>query len=220
PAQPAGDERVHDHRVADLDVGDAGADLVHPAGVLVPGRVGELHARLLGPLPFLDVQVGAAQPGRADLHDHVQRPGDLRLVDRLDLQRLVVPMQARSLHAATSSPYRTRSRSRHMPPLVSSDSAVSDAMRRNRTSSGETATPSPVTYAAAPSDASIPSARRSSRTRSASGPCSSPSVRAHSDSSRDCRATSALRWNSARNASKEPRVSPGNASAKDPPAFT
>ena len=36
-AEPAGDERVHDHGVADLDVGHAGADLVDPARVLVAG---------------------------------------------------------------------------------------------------------------------------------------------------------------------------------------
>ena len=39
PAQPAGDERVDDHGVADLDVGDARADLVDPPGVLVTRRV-------------------------------------------------------------------------------------------------------------------------------------------------------------------------------------
>ena len=102
-AQPAGDERVHDHRVADLDVGHAGADLVDPARVLVAGRVGQLDLGLLRPLALLDVQVGAAQPRRADLHDHVERAGDLRLVDLLELQRLVVRVQARGLHAATSS---------------------------------------------------------------------------------------------------------------------
>jgi hypothetical protein len=59
-AEPAGDERMHDHRVAHLDVGHAGADLVDPARVLVPGRVGQLHARLLGPLTLLDVQVRPA----------------------------------------------------------------------------------------------------------------------------------------------------------------
>ena len=59
-AQPARDERVHDHRVTDLDVGHAGADLVHPARVLVAERVGQLDLGLLGPLALLDVQVGAA----------------------------------------------------------------------------------------------------------------------------------------------------------------
>ena len=104
PAEPARDERVDDHGVADLDVGHAGADLVHPARVLVAGHVGEHDAGLLRPLAFLDVQVGAAQPRGADLHDHVERPEDLRLVDLLDLQSLVVLVQPRSLHAATSSP--------------------------------------------------------------------------------------------------------------------
>ena len=41
-AEPARDERMHDHRVADVDIGDPGADLVHPAGVLVAGRVRQL----------------------------------------------------------------------------------------------------------------------------------------------------------------------------------
>ena len=78
---------MDDHGVADLDVGHAGADLVDPARVLVAGHVGEHDLGLLRPLALLDVQVGAAQPGRADLHDHVERPEDLRLVDLLDLQR-------------------------------------------------------------------------------------------------------------------------------------
>ena len=59
-AEPAGDERVHDHRVAHLDVGHRGTDRVHPAGVLVPGCVRELDPGLLRPLTLLDVQVGAA----------------------------------------------------------------------------------------------------------------------------------------------------------------
>ena len=59
----------------------AGADLVHPAGVLVAGRVGQLDLGLLGPLALLDVQVGAAEARRADPHDHVERAGGLRLVD-------------------------------------------------------------------------------------------------------------------------------------------
>ena len=39
-----------------------------------PGHVGEDDLGLLRPLALLDVQVGAAQPGTADLHDHVERP--------------------------------------------------------------------------------------------------------------------------------------------------
>ena len=48
-AQPAGDERVHDHGVADLDVGHAGADLVDPARVLVAGHVGQDDLRTSPP---------------------------------------------------------------------------------------------------------------------------------------------------------------------------
>ena len=98
-AQAAGDQRVDDHGVADLDVGDGRADLVDPAGVLVAEHVGQLDAGLLGPLALLDVQVGAAQPGAADAHDHVVRPGDLGLGDLLDGERLVVLVQARGDHA-------------------------------------------------------------------------------------------------------------------------
>src|SRR5262249_10177112 len=144
-------------------------------GVLVAGHVGQHDAGLLRPLALLDVQVGPAQPGGADLDDHVKRPGDLRLVDLLDLQSLVVVVQPRSLHAATSSPYRTRSRSRQMPPLASSESEVSRAIRPKRTKSS-TGVPSPVTNAGASSPAGMPSALRSSRQRSASGPDNSPSV--------------------------------------------
>ena len=124
-AQPAGDQRVHDHGVADLDVGHAGADLVHPARVLVPRDVGQRRVLDLRPLPLLDVEVGAAQARRADADDDVQRARDLRLVDLVDLERLVVGVQACRDHGTSSSsawfdtPYRTRSRSRQMPPLAS-----------------------------------------------------------------------------------------------------
>ena len=73
PAQPAGRRRVQDHRVADGHVGHRGADLVHPAGVLVADRVGQRRAHRLGPLALDDVQVGAAHAGAADLDDHVER---------------------------------------------------------------------------------------------------------------------------------------------------
>src|SRR3954454_15783140 len=99
-AQAAGDERMHDHRVADLDVGDPGADLVDPAGVLVAGRVGQLDLRILRPLPLLDVEVGAAQPGGPDPHDHVEGLGRLRLVHRVELERVVIRVQPRRLPSA------------------------------------------------------------------------------------------------------------------------
>lgn len=100
PAQPAGDERVDDDGIPDLDVRDRRSDLVDPAGVLVARRVGQLDLGLLGPLALLDVQVRAAEAGRADAHDDVQRSGHARLVD---LERLVVGVQACSFHAAISS---------------------------------------------------------------------------------------------------------------------
>ncbi len=50
-AQSVGRLRVQDHGVADLDVGDAGADRVHPARVLVSQGVGQPRAHCLGPLP-------------------------------------------------------------------------------------------------------------------------------------------------------------------------
>ena len=105
-----------------------------------------------------------------------------------------------------------------MWPLVSSDSAVNDAIRRNFTSSGETGEPSPVTNGGASSDASIPSARRSSRHALRVGPwqVAQAARRRRSESSRDWRASNALRWNSARSASSSPRVSPGNASENAP----
>ena len=68
-----------------------------------PGRVGQDDLGLLGPLALLDVQVGAAQPRGADLHDDVERPGRLGLVDRVELERLVVLVQPCRVHAATSS---------------------------------------------------------------------------------------------------------------------
>src|SRR3954468_23313690 len=49
---------------------------IQPA--FVPGGVWQRDAGLLGPLPFLDVQVSAAEAGRADLDDDVERAGDLR----------------------------------------------------------------------------------------------------------------------------------------------
>ena len=123
-AQPAGDERVHDHRVADLDVRDTGADLVDPAGVLVPGRVGQRDLRLLGPLPLLDVQVGPAQARGAD-------PARSRRAVRVilgssmlsSLSGVVVCVQPRGLHLKpplTRSPGRgalavTSGRCRHWP---------------------------------------------------------------------------------------------------------
>jgi hypothetical protein len=102
-AQAAGDERVDDDGVAHRDVRDRRSDRVDPAGVLMAGRVGQLDLGLLGPLALLDVQVGPAEAGRADAHDDVQRSRHARLVDFVELERLVVGVQACSFHASISS---------------------------------------------------------------------------------------------------------------------
>ncbi len=213
PAQPAGDERVDDDRVADLDVRHARADLVDPARVLVPGHVGELDAGLLRPLALLDVQVGAAQPGRADLHDHVERPEDLRLVDLLDLQvprgtragarpscapsswsGAVADSQQVPAHAAVglqaTAPSATPSRrkrqvvARHRRPVAGHE--------RRRAVGGVDA----QRGAAARARARRP-APRSARP-------ASPSPASARQQPRAWRASSALRWNSARSASSGP----------------
>ena len=123
-AQAAGDVGMDDDGVADLDVADARADLVHPARVLMTGGVGQLHAGLLGPLALLDVQVGATQAGSPDPHDHVERTVDLRLVDRVKRQGIVVSVEPRGLHLPTSCVsgsrlWRKASSERQMPPLAS-----------------------------------------------------------------------------------------------------
>ena len=188
-AQPAGDERVHDDRVADLDVRDRRADLVDPAGVLVAGRVGQLDLGLLGPLALLDVQIGAAQPRRADAHDDVERAADLRLVDLVHLQWLVVRVQTSGLHAATScwsgQPYRTCSSERHSPPLVSRLRLTRRARRSQvGRSSALSGLPSPATSAASSGPQGSPSSPRSSTQRPASTPGARSATRSAAISSR------------------------------------
>src|ERR1700722_9337217 len=83
-AQAAGRGGGEDDGVADRDVGDGGADLAHPAGVLMAEDVGQRGAHRRVPLAFDDVQVGAAAAGAADLDDHVERVSDRRLGDLVD----------------------------------------------------------------------------------------------------------------------------------------
>ena len=59
--------------------------------------------KAIGPHDVI-VKIGATEARRADLDDHVVRPERLRLVDLVQLQRLVIGMQSRGLHAATTSP--------------------------------------------------------------------------------------------------------------------
>src|ERR1700722_7213725 len=75
---------MEDDGVADADIGDGGADLVHPAGVLVAEDVGQRGAHPAVPLAFDDVQVGPAYPGAADLHDDIEGMRDLRFWDLVD----------------------------------------------------------------------------------------------------------------------------------------
>ena len=102
-AQPAGGLRVQDHRVADRDVGDAVADRVHPARVLVADHVGQRRVHRLGPVAVDDVQVGAAHAGATDLHDDVERTLERGLRDVVDLGILVVRVYPDGLHRGTSS---------------------------------------------------------------------------------------------------------------------
>jgi hypothetical protein len=54
---------MHDHRIPIRHAGDRASHLLHPAGVLVPERVGQLNAALLLPLTLDDVQIRAAEAG-------------------------------------------------------------------------------------------------------------------------------------------------------------
>ena len=62
---------------------------------IVYGSVG-LHRRV--PLALDDVQVGAAHPGAADLHDDVERALDRRLGHLVDHRLLVVAVQPNGFH--------------------------------------------------------------------------------------------------------------------------
>ena len=70
------DQRMADHRVADLDAFNAGADRLDPAGILVAHNVGKLDVHLGAPDAFDHMQVGAADARAADLDDHIRRAGD------------------------------------------------------------------------------------------------------------------------------------------------
>ncbi len=119
PAQPAGGRGMQNHRVADPHVADRGADLVHPAGVLVADRVRQRDAHRLCPLALDDVQIGAAHAGAADLHDHVERIGDRRLRHLLDDGLLMVSVQPNGLHRSSSPSPLVSYRCRNMPRQMS-----------------------------------------------------------------------------------------------------
>ena len=94
-----------DDGVTDGDVVHRGADLVHPAGVLVAERQRQIGGPRWGEPPVADVHVGAAQPCPGDPHDHVVRTGDRGLGDLVQSRRLMVGVQAYGLHGVTSLPF-------------------------------------------------------------------------------------------------------------------
>jgi hypothetical protein len=89
---------VQDHFVADSDVADSAADGVDPAGILVPDCVGKLDLGFLGPLPFEDVQIGAADAGGADFDNHIQGVGDRWFRGVGELEVFVVADYADDFH--------------------------------------------------------------------------------------------------------------------------
>src|SRR5437016_12914269 len=102
--------------------------------------VGEGDPRLLRPLALLDVEVCPAKTGGPDPHNHVERPDGLGLIDVVELERLVVGVQSRGLHLATSSGsaaslWRNCSNERQMPPLASRLVRTSRAIRSQRVNS-------------------------------------------------------------------------------------
>src|SRR5581483_5262230 len=150
-AQSARRLRVQDHRVSDGHVGDTLTDGVHPARVLVADRVRQLRIHGVGPLALEYVQVGAAHPGTADLHDDVERAGQDRFRDVVQQRWLVVVVHPYGLHRISTfsltslsrsvtepTPYRVASRLRHSPPLTS---MLTRVPRTRRRCSGNPSTP-------------------------------------------------------------------------------
>src|SRR5690606_31962124 len=96
-AAPAPEDAVDRDRLAALPPGDAGPERFDPAGVLV-AEGHRKRERAFG--RFEDVQVGVADAGCADLHEHFARTGfRLRDVDEL---RLVRCNDAECLHEGIS----------------------------------------------------------------------------------------------------------------------
>ena len=77
PTEPAGHQRMEDDLVVDGDRRDRLPDRHDRAGVLVPDGVRQLDAALVRPLALDDVQVGAADAGRIDVDQDVERTFDV-----------------------------------------------------------------------------------------------------------------------------------------------
>ena len=85
----AGDKRMADDRVANLDPLDALAYFLDPSGVFVTHDVGEIDVDLAAPNAFDDVQIGAADTSAPDSHDHVGRAVDFRVREVLVFDELL-----------------------------------------------------------------------------------------------------------------------------------
>ncbi|MPL80469.1 hypothetical protein SDC9_26369 [bioreactor metagenome] len=95
----AGGDAGDQHRVAGLEVHHRVADLLDDADALVAKRAARRHG---GHVAFQDVQVGAADRGLADLHDHVGRFLDRRFVF-LDPVLLAGALEHQCFHLEASS---------------------------------------------------------------------------------------------------------------------
>jgi hypothetical protein len=87
-----------DHRLPNGHVLDRGADLVHPAGVLVAQGERQLGGHGRGEPAVPNVDVGAAHPGPSYPDDHIVRPVDGGLRDVVEAGRFVVGVQPEGLH--------------------------------------------------------------------------------------------------------------------------
>src|SRR5215469_7924198 len=225
-AEATGGGGMQDDGIADGHVGDRGADLVHPARVLVAQDVGQRRVHRRVPLTLHDVQVGAAHAGPADLHDDVERaaPGGLGYL--VDDRHLVKSVQTDSFHCSSSPspdvPYRCRSMPRQMPAFASMLTRVVRALRRcSGTASSRSGAPVAGSISSgASSPAGSPSSARRCRSRSSAGDGGAwPRVSAASAGgstpaaasgrqTRSVPASTALRRKSARNSCSSPTASP------------
>ena len=98
-AEPAAVRRVHEHRVAGGDRGDAVPDRLDPARVLVAEHARQPDADAFHQA-FDRVQIRRADAGAADPHDDVARTRDLRHRPLDELERLVVGAHECRFHGA------------------------------------------------------------------------------------------------------------------------
>ena len=96
-AVPAARGAVHGHRLADLPAPHAGAEGVHPAGVLVAEGERHLPRHHVGLEVVDEVEVRVAEPGTADLHHDLAGAG-LRVGHVLHLGLLLERDQPQRAH--------------------------------------------------------------------------------------------------------------------------